>query len=117
MHLSANYWVDQLENARQVLKSQKDITAFNQSLFATDEHMVDLTLFPAEVSAQQVKDSIQAISKPHKSDLYGTNGKILESEGYAKYTDEGELEKTLSRFDESPEAEQLIPGFLKLVFG
>lgn len=86
MHLSANYWVDQLENARQVLKSQKDITAFNESLFAIDVHMVDLVLFPAEMSAQQVKDNIQAISKPNKSDLYGTAGKILKPEGYAKYT-------------------------------
>jgi len=36
--------------------------------------------------------------------------------GYVKYMDDGEQERTLSRFDESPEAEQLIPRFLKLVF-
>ena len=86
MQLSANYWIERTKNADQVLKTQQEITKFNESIFATDEHMVDLALFPGQLSGQDVKEGIQAISKPNKSDLYGTSGKLLEPEGYAKYT-------------------------------
>lgn len=85
MHLSANYWVEQTENADQVLKNQKEITEFNDRIFATDQHMVDLSLFPDQLSGREVRESIQAISKPNKSDLYSTSGTILASEGYSKY--------------------------------
>ncbi|MCB9418202.1 MAG: type 1 glutamine amidotransferase [Ardenticatenaceae bacterium] len=37
--------------------------------------------------------------------------------GYASIMDEVEVEKTLARFDESPEANQLIGRFMQLVFG
>ena len=86
MHLSANYWVEQTENADQVLKNQKEITEFNDRIFATDQHMVDLALFPDQLSGREVRESIQAISKPNKSDLYSTSSTILDSEGYGKYT-------------------------------
>lgn len=86
MHLSANYWVEQTENVDQVLKNQKEITEFNDRIFATDQHMVNLALFPDQLSGRQVRESIQAISKPNKSDLYSTSGTILDSEGYGKYT-------------------------------
>ena len=86
MHLSANYWVEQTENADQVLKNQKEITEFNDRIFATDQHMVNLALFPDQLSGREVRESIQAISKPNKSDLYNTSGTILDSEGYGKYT-------------------------------
>ena len=86
MHLSANYWVEQTENADQVLKNQKEITEFNDRIFAMDQHMVNLALFPDQLSGREVRESIQAISKPNKSDLYSTSGTILESEGYGKYT-------------------------------
>ena len=86
MHLSANYWVERTENATQVLKSQQEIAEFNQSLYATDQHMVDLAFFPEQLPGQEIKDSIQAISKPNKSDLYSTSGTILGLEGYSKYT-------------------------------
>jgi len=86
MHLSANYWVERTENATQVLKSQQEIAEFNQSLYATDQHMVDLAFFPVQLPGQEIKDSIQAISKPNKSDLYSTSGTILGLEGYSKYT-------------------------------
>ena len=86
MHLSANYWIERTENADQVLKSQQEIVAFNQRLFTTDQYMVDLALFPQQLPGKKVKDSIQAISKPNKSDLYDTSGTILGQEGYSKYT-------------------------------
>jgi GMP synthase (glutamine-hydrolysing) len=37
--------------------------------------------------------------------------------GYASIMDEAEVAKTLARFDESPEANQLIGRFMQLVFG
>ncbi len=37
--------------------------------------------------------------------------------GYASIMDEAEVAKTLARFDESPEANQLIGRFVQLVFG
>ena len=92
MHLSANYWVEQTENADQVLKNQKEITEFNDGIFATDQHMVDLVLFPDQLSGRKVRESIQAISKPNKSDLYNASGEILTPAGYAKYTSKLGLE-------------------------
>jgi cell wall-associated NlpC family hydrolase len=86
MHLSANYWVEQTENANQVLKNQKEITEFNDRIFAMNQHMVNLAIFPDQLSSREVRESILAISKPNKSDLYNTSGTILDSEGYGKYT-------------------------------
>lgn len=37
--------------------------------------------------------------------------------GYASIMDQAEVERTLARFDESPEANQLIGRFMRLVFG
>ncbi len=92
MHLSASFWVEQLEKNRKVLKTETEISEFNNRVFSTDQHMVDLDLFPDLLSGQQVKESIQAISKPYKSELYHVNGEILNSEGYGKYTAELGLE-------------------------
>jgi cell wall-associated NlpC family hydrolase len=86
MQLSANYWVERIENADQVLTSQQEIKAFNQSLYTTNQHMVDLAFFPEQLPGEEVKDRIQAISKPNKSDLYNTSGTILGPEGYSAYT-------------------------------
>lgn len=38
-------------------------------------------------------------------------------DGYAAVMDEAEVQKTLARFDDSPEANQLIARFVRLVFG
>ena len=37
--------------------------------------------------------------------------------GYASIMDEVEVAKTLARFNESPEANQLIGRFMQIVFG
>lgn len=86
MHLSTNYWVEQLENAGQVLKTQKEIMQFNDRIFATDQYMVNLVLFPDQLPGDEVRQRIQAISKPNKSELFNTDGDVLGSEGYAEYT-------------------------------
>ena len=86
MHLSANYWVEQTENAAQVLMDQDGIVGFNQHIFSTNEHMVDLTLFPAQLEGHKVKDRILAMSKPNKAVLYDPDGNELTTERYAKYT-------------------------------
>jgi len=86
MQLSANYWVERTGNADQVLKDQQEITGFNQSMFSTDEHMVDLVLFPDQMPGTEIKEKIRAISKPNKSDLYNTSAELLGPEGYQVYT-------------------------------
>lgn len=86
MQLSANYWIEKTDNADQVLKTRQEITGFNQSMFSTDEHMVDLVLFPDQISGHEVEERIRAISKPNKSDLYSISGEILDSKGYTQYT-------------------------------
>ena len=86
-HLSVNFWVDQLENASQVLMVQKDIEVFNRQLFSTDQNMVDLALFPEQLTGDEVRDRILSISKPNKSELFNPAGEILSPEAYGKYTD------------------------------
>ena len=64
MHLSADYWVEQIGNADQVLLDQAAIEAFNEKLFATDQHMVKLADFPEQLPGREVEERIRAISKP-----------------------------------------------------
>jgi len=61
--------------------------------------MVDLALFPEQLPGVDVKERIRAISKPNKSDLYNPAGKILDSEGYRKYTENLGLENIPDRVE------------------
>jgi len=87
MQLSTSYWVDRIENADRILMGQKDIEKFNRKIFSTDPNMVDLALFPAQLTGLDVRERILAISKPNSSELYGPDGDLLNSAGYGKYTD------------------------------
>jgi len=84
--LSANYWVDQIDNADRLLKNQKNIADFNRETFPTDQNMVNLDLFPERLTGVDIRNRILAISKPNSSDLYNPSGEILNSETYGKYT-------------------------------
>ena len=86
MHLSANYWIEQLENASQLLKDQQGIADFNRETFSTDQNMVELTLFPERMTGSDVRKRILTISKVNSSDLYNPAGEVLNSEVYGKYT-------------------------------
>jgi hypothetical protein len=92
MHLSADYWVEQIDNADQLLLDQAAIAEFNRKLFATDPHMVELGDFPEQLPGAEVKERIRAISKPYKTDLYGENGKVLSGDVYRTYEDNLGLE-------------------------
>ena len=85
-HLSANFWVDETDNAGQLLKDQKGIADFNRETFSTDQNMVDLALFPERLTGVDVKKRILKISKANNSDLYNPAGELLNSETYGKYT-------------------------------
>ena len=85
-HLSVNYWVDQIDNAGQLLKDQKGITDFNRETFSTDQNMVDPALFPQRLTVVDVRQRILAISKANSSDLYNPAGELLNPETYGRYT-------------------------------
>ena len=85
-HLSVNYWVDQIDNAGQLLKDQKGIADLNRETFSTDQNMIDLTLFPERLTGVDVRQRILAISKANNSDLYSPAGEMLNSGTYGKYT-------------------------------
>jgi hypothetical protein len=87
MQLSANYWIDHLENPGQLLMDQAQIAGFNKAVFSTDENMVDLTLFPEQLAGASVKEAIEAISTPGKAELYSPSGELLGPEGYRTYRD------------------------------
>ena len=91
-HLSADYWVNQTKNARQILKDQKEIADFNEALFSTDQNMVDMAVFPQQLPGDALRKQILTISKPNRSELFSPAGEILTSEGYEKYTDNLALE-------------------------
>jgi cell wall-associated NlpC family hydrolase len=86
MHLSENYWVEKAKNAAQLLKSQEEITALKKEIYATNPYMVNLAQHPQRLSANIVKEKIQSISKPNKSDLYNPGGHLLTEQDYRKYT-------------------------------
>jgi len=92
VHLSADYWVNKIENAGQVLKDQREVAEFNTALFSTDKNMLNLSLFPQQLPCNEVRRRIQAISTPGKSKLYKPTGEVLGSEGYRKYTENLGLE-------------------------
>lgn len=101
-HLSAHYWVNQLDNAGHLLQNRKEITDFNRDIFSTDQHMADLARFPSQLAGANVRERIEAISKPNKSDLYGVGGELLGPAGYQKYTEKLGLDS--------------IPGIVNLQF-
>lgn len=86
MHLSESYWVQKAKNATQPLMSQEQIAALKKALYATNRYMVNLAHHPQQLSASIVKEQIQAISKPNKSDLFNPSGQLLTEQGYHKYT-------------------------------
>lgn len=86
MHLSANYWVKQIDNADQVLKNQDEIAEFKKAIYSTDQNMVELNQFPGQLSGREIRKKIQAISKPNKSDLFNPAGELLNESDYQKYT-------------------------------
>lgn len=85
-HLSADFWVNQTDDAGRVLKNQKSITDFNRVTFSTDQNMVDLQLLPQQLTGDDVRNRILAVSKPNRSELYSPDGEVLNSETYGKYT-------------------------------
>ena len=86
MRLSVNYWVKQIENAGHILKNQAEIAEFKRAIYGMENHMVDLALFPVHLSGREVKERIQAISKPNKSELFSPSGELLGAPGYEPYT-------------------------------
>lgn len=86
MHLSENYWVEQTENADEVLKDHSSISEFNRQLYLTDTNMVHLTDYPEQLTAHEVESSILAISKPNKSQLFSDTGEELGQDGYREYS-------------------------------
>lgn len=93
MHLSENYWVEKAKNATQPLKSLEQIAALKKEIFATNPYMVNPARHPQQLPANDVKEIIQAISKPNKSDLYDPDGQLLTEQGYRQYTANLNLEK------------------------
>jgi cell wall-associated NlpC family hydrolase len=92
MHLSVNYWVNQAAQANQVLMNQEQISAFKKDIYSSNPHMLDLTQYPDHISAEQLQTSIEAISRPNKSELYDPDGKTLGPETYQTYRDNLNLE-------------------------
>ncbi len=90
--LSADYWVDRLDNAGKVLMDQDAITNFDRKIFASDPNMVDLALYPQQLPGADVRAKIESISKPASSGLYNRDGVVLDAAGYQKYTHDLNLE-------------------------
>lgn len=85
--LSANYWLDRLENASQILMAQDAIADFNRRLLANNPNMVDLSQFPGQLAGSEVRAKIAALSKPASAALYNNEGAVLDEAGYRKYTE------------------------------
>ena len=87
MHLSPDYWVEQTHNPDRILADQQKIAEFNASAFSSDQHLVDLDQLPEQLSADEISSRILAVSKPYRSGLYDSNGVLLDSATYARYTE------------------------------
>lgn len=92
MHLSADYWVKQTKNAAQVLMNEQQISAFKTDIYSSNPYMVDLTVYPDQIPGEQLKKSIESISKPNRSVLYNPIGEILDAGIYQKYNESLNLE-------------------------
>lgn len=86
MHLSADYWVNQLSNADEVIKSPEQILAFKKSIYLENPHMVELATYADNITGVQLKKQIESISKPNSSQLFDANGNMMASGAYETYT-------------------------------
>jgi len=85
MQLSSDYWVNKLHNPSQLLASPAAVAGFDQRAYSDDKYMVNLSNYPETLSAQAIRDEIDALSKHYGSDLYGDDGELLSEDGYASY--------------------------------
>jgi hypothetical protein len=93
MQLSADYWVNKIDQPDQVLESPAGISVFDKDAFSNDKNMIDLEQFPAKLSGGELRDMILSMSKPYGSDLYGDDDELLSDAGYAAYLDNLNLEQ------------------------
>lgn len=84
MHLSADFWVNQLEHPDEIIMDAPAIAAFNAHSFASDPNLVDLETYPDQLSGQLLQATINAISKPSSSALYTPQGAEFTAGDYAR---------------------------------
>lgn len=85
MQLNADYWVNKIKQAEQVLQSPAGIAAFDADAYTNDKNMVDLGSFPLQLNASELREMILSLSKPYGSGLYSDEGELLNDSGYASY--------------------------------
>lgn len=79
-HLSADFWLRQLDNADAVLMDAADIQTQNARLLQRDESMHDLADFPQELTATQVRGWMQAYDATLQRSLFREDGTPVTSE-------------------------------------
>ena len=84
--LSVDFWLERTRNAGQLLGDATAIERFNETLFASDPHMVELANFPRQLMGSEVRERILAISKPASAELQSPSGVVLDVDGYQRYT-------------------------------
>ena len=84
VHLSADFWVDQLAHPEAVIMSRAKIDAFNALSFKKDPDLVDLAKYPDQLPGNQIRTTINAISKPNASNLYTPQNELFTQDDYAR---------------------------------
>lgn len=86
MQLSVNYWIERSGDPDELLADRARIADFVNNAYAVDPHMVDLRDYPATLTGSELRDRIQAISKPYPTPLYYREGGKVEQSDYDRYT-------------------------------
>ena len=86
MHLSADYWIDNLDHPDEVLMAPEKIAALNGDSLANDPNLVELASYPEQVSHEVVERAIRSISKPYHADLFYRDGGKVSAADYEGYT-------------------------------
>ena len=80
-HLSADFWLRQLDNADAVLMDAAGIQAQNARLLQHDESMHDLADFPQELAATRVRGWMQAYDATLQRSLFREDGTPVTADG------------------------------------
>ncbi|UTA48400.1 SH3 domain-containing protein [Simiduia sp. 21SJ11W-1] len=82
--LEVNFWLERLQADGQVM-SEAEVAQFNAALFANNPHMHSILRWPDKLTAQQVSNLINSVSRAASSPRYFADGTPVSAEVYARW--------------------------------
>lgn len=93
MQLTADYWIDRIEDPDAVLMTPTAIAALNREAMNRDRHIVDLAGHPLQLTAGDIEARIRTVSTRSSLRLHYPDGRPLTDSDWARYEDSLDLDQ------------------------